>query len=225
MFPIPNLPTDNLYKFKFLGGISILLFAAYIYSTQLINSYSKLTESKIEVKKLEFRKDLITDNIKETKKEISELRKKFEFVNLDKKNNEVDFETFKTNILNDKNYREYLVFTSTYQYLLPGGSSFKKIDKLTSDAEQLLKEFEKNSINIEALFFQSEYESKKLGFVSIMFLILCYFGLKYIKIGYNEWFEFVQKPSDEKLKLEIEKLRIENQRDLNKNDEDTKGLN
>ncbi|NVN94882.1 MAG: hypothetical protein HXX18_06325 [Bacteroidetes bacterium] len=210
MLNLPNLQIDNLYKFKFYTGISILLFAAYLYSNQINSSISKSIETRIEIKKSELQVKYIDKKISEIKFEIDNYNKEFKKIKFGKIDTLFDFEKFSLKILNDKNYREYLQFLINNRFkLLPVQIKYDNINNLILEYDKILNEFEKNSINIEILIIKSKYEYFKLIVMAIITFLIFLFGIKFTNKSYNEWYEFVQKPLDEKLKLELEKLKSE----------------
>jgi hypothetical protein len=211
MFSLPNLPTDNIYKFKFLGGVSILIFVAYIYSTQIINTFSKILETKIEIQKLEFQQERMERDSTLIKDEIETFNKAYKKIKFVEKDSTIDLDELKLNLLTDKNYREYLEFIYKHKNdLLPTGQSFERLKKLQFKQEVIFNEVDKNLINLKTLMIALDYELYKLFAISILSVILLIYGWKITKKGYNEWHELVQKPNDEKLKEEIRKLKSEN---------------
>ena len=211
MFTLPNLPTDNLYKFKFLGGICILLFAAYMYSTQFNLSLTNLMKSKIEVKKLSLNYNILKENSEKFKKENENFEKQLQKIKSEPIDSIYDLDKIKSDLLNDKNYRDYFEFVHKYKNeILPTGQSTLKLERIKIEFENITKEIQQNRLDAEVSLLSQEYELYKLILVSLITFFLVKYGLITTKSSYKEWYELVQKPNDELLRQEIEKIKNEN---------------
>ena len=211
MLTIPNLPTDNLYKFKFLGGISILIFTAYLYSTQINTSISKLIELEIEVQKAKYQVDILKSKSREIEKETLTFNSEYNRIKKAKTDSIFDLEKMKGDLLNDKNYRDYLQFFFAHKNeILPTGQSIEKIEKLQLELTKINNALDNNLINVQISIVKSKYEIYRLILVGLITFILFIYGKKITNTSYNEWYTLVQKPNDDKLKEEIDKLKIEN---------------
>ncbi len=62
MTPLPNLPTDNLYKFVFVAGLTIILSSAIIFVTQHNIISTEIDNVELEIIKLEKESDFLTDD-------------------------------------------------------------------------------------------------------------------------------------------------------------------
>jgi len=211
MLTIPNLPTDNLYKFKFLGGIAILIFTAYLYSTQINTSISKIIELEIEGQKAKYQVAILKSKSKEIEKETLTFNSEYNRIKKAKTDSIFDLEKMKGDLLNDKNYRDYLQFIFAHKNeILPTGQSIEKIEKLQLELIKINNVLDNNLINVQISIVKAKYEMYRLILVGLITLILFIYGKKITNTSYNEWYTLVQKPNDDKLKEEIDKLKIEN---------------
>ena len=60
MFTIPNIPTDNLYKFIALSGIAILMFSIYLYVNKGYEIKNSLRETEMKLAILEVKTEIIS---------------------------------------------------------------------------------------------------------------------------------------------------------------------
>lgn len=181
MTSLPTLPTDNLYKFLFISGLTIML-AAVLFG---FNEYNKVTE-KINSIELSLANDslenaFILEDEKELYKESELLSSKVE--NLDSLQSMISAEVNLLKITSD---------------------SIGKTNKaLNLKIRQAKIHSTTNSLKLN--FLANDYRLLKLTiFISVLaFVVGCYLS----KLGYNKWRVLVQKPLDEKLMLEVEELR------------------
>ena len=206
---LPNLPTDNLYKFTaFMGIVFVILFLIYpwVRIDKINNEKLALMAEKAE---LDVSLELLTSKIEN----LTDKAKKSHVALYDKYGNidslrrlevktKFDFNKFKKDLQN-KDYREFLKFSFEYEkQLYPELVEQEEINKA---AELLIDANNKSrltSIRIASKEFQIEKKLEQerswiwinhIGiFLGLIMIILC-LGLWYIR---------GQKPLDEKLRIE-----------------------
>jgi hypothetical protein len=208
MTPLPNIPTDNLYKFIFIAGLTIILTGLVI----LVTQYNSITNS---LGKLEFEVGKIESESAYLRKEASELG--IELKALDKKTSNIKADSFeinqhlidlKSNLLNDKNYREYLSFLFAHESdLVPYSKEFSKLMKINEILEAKQKQITLNGDIIMLKIRQLRRETIRLVVISILLSLMMFTGYRIANSGYHKWYTLVQKPADEKLNLELLELK------------------
>lgn len=203
--PMPNLPTDNLYKFKFISGVLILAFAAYIYVTEVNYSFSNIIKSSISSKKLDLQISLLENKLNEIK--IEELKLKIKTINLS---------LSERYYLKNYHSGQEAYIDSIYSIINIDNSILaikrnnQSIESLENEAKVINNEIANNLIELNLCITRSSYDTKILIITSIITFILIFYGRRITKSGYNEWHQLVQKPIDEKLMLELKKMKSEN---------------
>ena len=205
MMNIPNLPTDNLYKFKFISGVLILAFAAYIYVTEVNYSFSNIIKSSISSKKLDLQISLRENKLNEIK--IEELKLKINTINLS-----LSERFYLENYLSgQKAYIDSVYSTINIDNnILAIKRNNQNIERLENEAKVINNEIANNLIELKLCITRSSYDTIVLIITSIITFILIFYGRRITKSGYNEWHELVQKPIDEKLFLELKIMKSEN---------------
>jgi len=208
MTPLPNIPTDNLYKFTFIAGLTIMLTALVILATQ----YNSVTNS---TDKLEFEIGKIVSESAYFTKESAKL--KIELDAIIKKTSNFKSDTFdinqhisdlKNHLLTDKNYREYLSFVFAHKSdLTPYSEEVNKLNKINEILQVKGKQIILNSDITNLKVTQLRRENNRLIVISILYCLITYIGFRIANSGYNKWYTLVQKPSDEKLKMELLELK------------------
>lgn len=202
---MPNLPTDNLYKFKFISGVLILAFAAYIYVTEVNYSFSNIIKSSISSKKLDLQISLLENKLNEIK--IEELKLKIKTINLS---------LSERYYLKNYHSGQEAYIDSIYSIINIDNSILaikrnnQSIESLENEAKVINNEIANNLIELNLCITRSSYDTKILIITSIITFILIFYGRRITKSGYNEWHQLVQKPIDEKLMLELKKMKSEN---------------
>ena len=129
MITIPNLPTDNLYKFLFIAGVILIISGFIIFTTQYKTLYGKIEDIELQIQHIETETNFLKqDNVEfitESKKILKKLK---EIKNIDS----IDFNTKLQNLkdnLYDKEYREYFSFIIEHKKdILPFYEESKKLE-------------------------------------------------------------------------------------------------
>lgn len=205
---VPILPTDNLYKFIFTSGLTIIFGTFFLYFTQakLINNKIQsielaLTEENTEV-------DFVKTDIEDLNSEIKVLQNNLNKIKSDSLNINESFKNSIYNMQNDENYRAFLSFFYAHKEdIVP----YYKDDKLIKEKEKKLEDENRKTILgkniIEVKIQQLVTEKNNYLFLILISIISIITGIFLSIYGYIKWYYLVQKPSDEKIKLEIEKLK------------------
>ncbi len=160
MTPLPNLPTDNLYKFLFIAGLSIILATVIIFITQYKTIREEQDKNSLEIANLINEMEFSTEDMKETSENF--------------KQKGIDDSEVKNQIEQVKLKRREIKVRNDIMNL--------KIQKSQQDFCELI-----------ALF--------------IVTCLMVLIGIIMSVRAYFNWLYLVQKPMDEKLKLELEKLK------------------
>ena len=143
MFNIPNLPTDNLYKFKFLGGITIYIFVAYIYSTQIIDSINKLKQCNVEIYKLESQKETLKGIKEEMNSDLKYLNANFGKIS--NENTELENKNGKEEISKEKNNQKQHEFPNKNDNgKLPISINIERLNSRSEKLDKFIAEFNNN---------------------------------------------------------------------------------
>ena len=204
MINIPNLPTDNLYKFKFLSGILILIFTGYIYVTQMYVIILNIDDAKINEVKYKITKEIINKNYNLIEYEIKEFDEKFYRVYSKDYQLKLDSRKSKINLLNIKNNQKRIIFLQQNLHkLLSIEQNAKNIDLLKTKLSQLQEKTDALNLEFQISIKKAELEIQKLIYVTAFLCLLLISGLFLSFKGYKEWYKLVQRPNDLKLLLEI----------------------
>jgi hypothetical protein len=218
---IPNLPTDNLYKFMTILGM--ILFAFFftfpiVYDDDLTK---QIFQMKADSSKLDAEVTFLTQDLQELNSSIdtidtinitkgSEIFK--EFVRNDNKrkidiDGLLDRKDLVFNKIYDSNYREAMKFLyEYYDYLFPEikkhNDQIKLKDLLYAKTKEVY--FKNAELNVKEMHINELL--RKESYLFKMTKILCYISSFIIIIGLFLWFRF-QRKVDKKLILEIEVLK------------------
>ena len=208
---IPNLPTDNLYKFTFLAGISIIVISVILYITEYNNLNTKTTLLRIAIDSAKTEGEFQSQDINLIKLEIDKIGNRLHTIqNKDTINEIEDFKQLNTKLLNDKNFRDYYGFVLLHQNeLVPYQNQL--LDLEIKNKELLLIN-RKQIINSKQMLLKSrilEKENISLFVLALVAAIVLVIGIKMSISGYNNWYNIVQKPLDKKLMIELESLTKE----------------
>jgi len=199
---IPNLPTDNLYKFMATSGVVIVIvgFLMNYYGTK--DSISELNKIKTENCLLEF--DI--ENLKKSDSLISiELDKlesdfkKYDLVN-DSIHEKINIAEIKSFYKEQKN-RDLFVFLNTYR-----GDIFPEIRKLEeiklkrAKRDELEQSIKRNEILLNERYRIWESANSRMNILIWMWSIFNGIGALIASIGFILWYRRVQKYMDQELK-------------------------
>ncbi len=207
---IPNLPTDNYYKFLALSGVVIAITCAILFLNQMntldseVNSLGiEVSQSKLEKKFLEEDYSEITNQIKSLGSYDTVLAKS----NLDSMITEY-FKKNLTSLQTDKNTRDFYEFMFKYEdKIIPIGPKVQKIKASLSEQTQIKRKLDLKIVTIEEKLKIIRHKKNYLLFTGIGLVIFCIIGIRIASKGFVKWYNLVQKPSDDKLALEIKELR------------------
>lgn len=212
MTPLPSLPTDNLYKFLFIAGLTLILSGLVFYISQYQIIRKQVDELNIEVAKLDKEKEYSLKDIFNVASEIQELKiKQGKIKKKDKTDINQDLDNIKNNILMDKNYREYLAFVYAHKSeVFPLDHDLLAIKTKHEIIETKIKEIDINSIIINLKKEQKARDNWHLVIIGIISWGFIIFGIIIARNGYKKWYIYLQIPSDEKIKIELQRLKADN---------------
>lgn len=220
---IPNLPTDNLYKFKALSGLAIIGISLILYFTELDRIFTSLYSIETELKILSLEQSyLMRDSseqmnerkqleihINKAEKDIIQYEKLFKFDTTVL--SEDNTFRFLFNYLNSKDKDEArrdiefrLKHTSDF---LPVAHMHQLIQEKKLKKDEIIKNIELKSIEINEKMSLIQFKYYLFTFLSILLLFALFFGMRLTFSGFNSWKKIVQEPQDEKLKMEVEQLK------------------
>lgn len=208
MITIPNLPTDNLYKFLFIAGVILIISGFIIFTTQYKTLYGKIEDIELQIQHIETETNFLKqDNVEfitESKKILKKLK---EIKNIDS----IDFNTKLQNLkdnLYDKEYREYFSFIIEHKKdILPFYEESKKLEIINEQYHTKDRQITTNLNMARVKNKQLNRGITVLAILGIMTVLLTCFGYIIAKYGYKKWHILVQNPIDEKLQIELKQLK------------------
>ncbi len=207
---IPNIPTDNYYKFLSLSGVLIMVTSLFIGLTEYNSISTDIDNIDLEVTKLKLDKKFLIEDLKKVEIQIDDLQKSTDVHNLNDsyEENFIFLKSNQTSIQNDKNFRDYIEFIFKYKReLMP---EIIKAEKIKIDIAKQKKFDREIQIKQATIEFKTKLLRSKANtwyFMSITCVIFFISGQFISKKGFKNWYLLVQKPSDEKLKLEVDELK------------------
>ena len=182
----------------------------FFYFTQYNSISTEIDNIDLQLTKLELEKKFLTEDSKIVEMQIDDLQKSAD--KLDFKYPDEEIRTFfkfnQTSIQNDKNFRDYLEFLFKYKgELIP---EIIKAEKIKTEFEKQKKLDRELQIKTLTIKFKTKLLRSKINtslFISSTCAIFFIIGLIISKRGFKNWYLLVQKPSDEKLKLEVGELK------------------
>jgi uncharacterized protein (DUF1499 family) len=192
-----------------ISGVTIVLVSVLYYTTELNNLFtnmnsieSEITSIELEVNFIKADKDILDQRLTDIRKSLPDSLFK------DTISDYLHVENLKDRLLNDKNFRDYFEFLCKYENKINPYRS--KVDIVKSETELLFKlnrEIERKLTQLKIKAKTLKSENGKLLFNSFILIILSFVGYKMARYGFKEWYYKVQKPSEEKLALELKELR------------------
>lgn len=208
MIPLPSIPTDNLYKFIFVSGLTLIFGGAILFATQYNTISKRMDDLTIEIVKLEAEGGFITDDISKLESQTSKMEKNLKGINRDTTSEFKHYKTLTENAYKDKEYREYLKFIFSYKEdIYPFYVENKNVEQNLIDLETKTRTHKLNTLLLSEKTKQLKRELYVLLFWSIVFIISFSIGLRMSQTGYKNWYLHVQQPTDEKIKIELDKLK------------------
>jgi hypothetical protein len=188
---IPNLPTDNLYKFMALSGVLIILVFISMYTARVSTLNENINNETAEIEELKFEKLLLAKKDSLLDIDIHELSSKMSKYKYDSTNLEKNISDLRE-VLKDPNNREYLKFFYTYEDdLIPEKKIFDDIVERTKsgDENRNLIQQKQNTIFIKDNKINKDVRSLiefkwiiAIGILIGLFLSIYGFFLWYLKV-------------------------------------------
>lgn len=210
MTPLPSIPTDNLYKFQFIAGITMILFSLTVGITTILSNEKSYNDLELSIKQdslevvflVEDKQQLILEN-NNLLHQINKIK-----YNINPSDSLLDVSKLLDKIYSNKKYRDYLGFLEKYEnYIFAHKVNQKKIVQNSINLLKLTRDMQRKltikKFNIGLLKIQHTY-MKYFLYVLLTIIII---GGFIADRGYRNWETLVQKPLDLKLKIEIEQLQ------------------
>jgi hypothetical protein len=195
---LPNLPTDNLYKFMALSGLSLIISMIILFAhenSKLSDRYERfsfdLTQSKIEKETLYCRKIKINE-------EIEKLEEKVNNYEIDSSilSEKINLKELKES-LNDKDHRTYLEFLFKYMdCIIPEKKEAEIIDKKIEELETIEDKLREKDAYIEHYKFFIEINNVLIKRLEWVVFFLIFVGSVVSVKGFSLWYRKVQKYLD-----------------------------
>ncbi len=209
---IPTIPTDNYYKFFALSGVVVTITCIILYLNQWNVINDEIDKTSIEITQLELEKKFLEEDSVTIDFQISRLGSfdtTLAKLNLDS----VITEHFKVNstaLQNDKNLRDYYEFLFKYvDKIIPLVPKVEKIKEAHLQQVQVRRNLTLKIALIKDKIGIQNSKNNKLLISGIVLGIFFVIGLRISSRGFVQWYNLVQKPSDEKLALEVQELKKE----------------
>ena len=208
---LPPLPTDNLYKFYAISGLSLILTSIIFYYLSYNEIYSDIDKLKLDVALTEVDASHIKFDVGEMEKKLQKasdanpiLKSK---VNLDSLQY-ASFYALKEALIKDKNLRDYYEFQFKYEdKLVPGLSESNERGGKIEALHKLNRELEKRVAIISTKSTLITSKNDRMFQLGIILSLCLAAGGALTRYGFSKWQKLVQNPIDEKLSLELEDLR------------------
>lgn len=204
---VPNLPTDDFYKFLSLSGLFIFLLSV-LYPIITVNDLEKdVSNTTIELKKLRLEISFLESRALKIQNRITETNKMLARYDLDDTVvQQIDLDALIDRLF-DSEYREFLEFRYKYQdKIFPVFALNKKIELEVAEYESIAREIQMKSLDIK---LKSELNGERVDAAKKTYLLWSIgqiFGGLISLFGFRNWYEKVQKPLDLKLEYEINAL-------------------
>jgi len=206
MISIPNLPTDNLYKFTFLGGLTLVIVSAVLLFTKWTDLYTNVEDLDFAVKKTKIELTFLKEDRAYIKSQINKITKELKIT--DSIDIVTNLRVLREQLLRDRNLREFYAFVWDHRLdLLPYEDDIRKL-KAMNESNKLLDR--KIRTTNEMYFIKLKALSKETNLMlifSVLNILLMAIGVLMARHGYFRWYYLVQKPADEKLNIELQLLR------------------
>lgn len=207
---IPNIPTDNYYKFLSLSGILIMVVTMFFCVNQQNSLSTEIENINFELTKLELERKFLTEDSKKVEIQIEDLEKHANKIDVKAPDKEVSnfFKFNQTSIQNDKNFRDYLEFLFKYkEEMIP---EITKAEKIKIELEKQKKLERELQFKIVSIDLKTKLLGSKINtslFINVTGVLFFVGGCIISRRGFKNWYLLVQKPSDEKLQLEVDELK------------------
>ena len=215
---LPNLPTDNLYKFTFLGGLTIIIASCILYVIQVTSVTEKVDKIGIETATTSAELEFLNYDIKSISIELDSIEKSLNGI-VDTIDQVKRFKELRKELYEDKNYREFYAFLLQHKSdLIPYSKDMERLKILTEKNKEKSREITLKK-KIYALKIKTlKRELNIITILTIFVAITIAVGLKMANTGYVKWYNLVQNPIDEKLKIELRMLKESSTRTIENNE-------
>jgi hypothetical protein len=208
MTTLPSLPTDNLYKFFFIGGLTAVILSVVFYFNQYNLIRNKMDNMELSILNSENEMDVLHEEANELKAELIEIKKGLDSIKTDSATSPYNYSQKLRDIMNDKNYREYLSFVFEHKKdIIP---YYEQNNLLNIKGEEHKKRLRQISLNAKVVALKNKQLSREishLGFVTCWVVVFIIVGSLMTVYGYTNWNKFVQMPTDERLRVELNQLK------------------
>ena len=201
---IPNLPTDNLYKFIALSGVTIILVSILFYSSEIIELYdsTKTIESEIEILELDI--EFFDEDVKAFESDVMLIDSSV--------SHNYDFQLDK--VMKDKNLRDYFEFLFQYEdRIFPEKIKPDLIKSEMNRIDDLHREIRKKIKLVEIKNKMVNSKNNTLIITAVLPLFLIIIGWAMARYGFKQWYKMIQGPIDEKIAIELKNLREMNKKE------------
>lgn len=197
MIGLPNLPTDNLYKFFFFGGLTLIIYSSFLYFDQRQSIKEESNSIELNVVKIETENDFITQDLKDI--EIKKKNLEIEISNLKSHSEGINYNRSDVKEkLQDRNYREYLSFYYTHiNDLYPILAKTALLQTEFKEYSNKENELKLNSRILLVKKNQLKREEDSLTHLLIAVALFIIIGLFFSLFGALKWYN-LQKYADEK---------------------------
>jgi hypothetical protein len=213
---IPNLPTDNLYKFIALSGVFIYTSCLLIPIFGFDKLDSEILKTKIDLVVLKTDEIFLSKQYEELENDQNDIIKQLDKYRFQEKNDSIiDFEQLQKQFRKDE-YREYYEFIfNYYDKIFPSAKLIQEWKSKRDELNKLNLELNKKSAIIveQTKFLHDSLDTlKKYKWI---WFIGTFVGSFMCVIGFKLWYCRVQKFIDIKIKLENFEIisKIENQKE------------
>jgi hypothetical protein len=203
---IPNLPTDNLYKFVALSGVILVVASEFLVQIRISKAKENVNRLVAESEMLKFDKSVLLKKDSILLVEVDELKLQMERYKFDMDSSDLNINISELKkALYDVKYREYLTFVYTFrEQILPEKKQYERLqqhqDELQENRNLLDKRDKEISIKKEQIKEDLSSITKLIWLHGIALAI----GLIMAISGFRLWYLKVQKYLDIKLKKEAE---------------------
>lgn len=203
---IPNLPTDNLYKFIFIGGLTLVIASCILLVTQYNLLSEKIDAHKVSTTELETELSILEKDLKFINKDLARLEKKL------KTDDTIDIVTnldvIRERLKKDKDFREYYSFLLEHKEdLLPYYKDIAQLEIMINRGDSLERKSSINHVILQEKLKLLRKENRSLILFSLFSLVCMVVGYVMARNGYKKWLTLVQEPADEKIRLELIQLK------------------
>jgi hypothetical protein len=207
---IPSLPTDNYYKFFAIAGLTICIVSVALFWTEMNTIYDGVDKLRIDLVQLNSEKKFLNQDLDRIDTSLAHWGK----IDSSILNRDVDseiaayFKNKSESLIHNKNLRDYYEFLFKYEDKINPKISKARELRSRLDTQNVISrriEMQDALINQKTILVQERF--KRLNLVGLILLTFFINGIVMLIRGFARWYVLVQKPSDEKLRLEIEDLR------------------